>query len=1241
MQFIKNGPDIPERLLQAHEDGRVVCFCGAGISYSARLPGFKGLVERLYTGLGETPSSVEQAAIKSGQYDTAISLLEGRIVGGRATVRQQLANILTPDLSAPQATATHEALLVLARSREGRYRLITTNFDRLFEEVIQRQGIDVRRNQAPLLPVPKNRWDGLVYLHGLLPATPKETDLDRLVVSSGDFGLAYLTERWAARFVSELFRSYTVCFIGYSINDPVLRYMMDALAADRLLGESPPEMFALGSHKKGQEEHAANEWKAKNVTPILYREYRHHYYLRHTLRAWAETYRDGVLGKERIVVQHAMAKPFSSTKQDDFVGRMIWALSERSGLPAKRFADLDPPPVLDWLEPLSDARFGHRDLARFGVSPDGTEDAELAFSLIVRPTPYSRAPWMTLVYGSYTTGQWDEIMHQLARWLTRHIDNPKLILWVAKHGGRLHQQFARLIEQAIEERPPSPPMQTLWRVVLANRLRGHAAHLELYSWRKRFKRDGLTPTLKMQLRELLTPCVRLREPFRGWEGDEIGEGSEPSQIKDLVDWEIVLATDHVHSALKDLSQDTKWHEILPELLPDFTSLLRDALDLMFELGGADNRHDGSYWHQPSISEHPQNRDFRDWTALIELARDAWLATAKKCPQLARLETRHWLSIPYPLFRRLVFFAAANSDLFAPREILDWLLSNDHWWLWSVETERETLRLLVTLAPKLDDQKREVLEQAILQGPPREMFRDDIEPEQLQQTFDREVWLRLAKCSAAGAPLGLDAINKLQDLTRRYPKWRLADDERDEFPVWMGDGTDGRAFLATPKRCYELVQWLREHPKSDTWQDDDWRERCKRDFRRTASALMHLAHNGEWYVDRWREALQAWADDENAACSWRCVGGQLVATPDGVLREFAHALSWWLQTIAKTFSGNEKAFFLLVRRGITLYREEGIEASDDPVFKAINHPIGQMTEAALRWWYRQALQDGQGLTEPLRSLFSELCDTQVAKFRHGRVLLAAHVISLFRVDSAWSKQYLLPLFDWQLSADEARAAWEGFLWSPRIYQPLLKEIKPQFLATASHYEELGDHGRQYAGFLTFAALDPGDTFTRKELAAATRSLPANGLHEAAQALVRALESAGEQRAEYWRNRILPYLKAIWPKSRDNITPGISEAFARLCIAAGDAFPEALRVIRPWLQTLQHPDFEVHLLYEAKLCTRYPEDALAFLDKIIGDNAQWPPSDLKQCLDAIKSIQAMFEDDDRFQRLYQYLRLHGQA
>jgi hypothetical protein len=334
MQFVRQGPDIPERLLQAHEEGRVVIFCGAGVSYPAGLPGFAGLVKKVYATLGATPDAVQQAALDAEQFDTVIGLLETTLVTGREGVRRAIADILTPSKVTKDSTATHGAILTLAKRRDGRTRLVTTNFDRLFELVVGDQSPEVQRFRAPLLPVPKNRWNGLVYLHGLLPKAPSANDLDQMVVSSGDFGLAYLTERWAARFVGELFRNYTVCFVGYSINDPVLRYMMDALAADRLMGESSPEMFAFGSFSKGREEERANEWRAKNVTPVLYREHRRHQYLHTTLRAWAATYRDGARGKEQIVNDFAAARPMASTKQDDFVGRMLWALSDLEGQPA-------------------------------------------------------------------------------------------------------------------------------------------------------------------------------------------------------------------------------------------------------------------------------------------------------------------------------------------------------------------------------------------------------------------------------------------------------------------------------------------------------------------------------------------------------------------------------------------------------------------------------------------------------------------------------------------------------------------------------------------------------------------------------------------------------------------------------------------------------------------------------------------------------------------------------------------
>jgi hypothetical protein len=237
--------------------------------------------------------------------------------------------------------------------------------------------------------------------------------------------------------------------------------------------------------------------------------------------------------------------------------------------------------------------------------------------------------------------------------------------------------------------------------------------------------------------------------------------------------------------------------------------------------------------------------------------------------------------------------------------------------------------------------------------------------------------------------------------------------------------------------------------------------------------------------------------------------------------------------------------------------------------------------------------------------------------------------------------MLPLFDWQRSPVEARAAWKGYLRSPRLYRPLMEIIKPQFLATALHYADLGNYRDHYAALLTLAALEPGDMFSRVELAGATEALPADGLQRAAQALVRTLEGAGEQRTEYWRNRVRPYLEVIWPKSRAAITPGISQSLARLCVATGQDFPAALSVLKHWLQPVAFPDFLVHRLHEAELCGSFPEEALAFLHAVVGANANVPPGDLKVCLDAIRDASQDLEVDHRFHELSEYLRRHDRA
>ena len=1240
MQFVKDGPDVPDALLHQHEDGAVVFFCGAGISYPAKLPGFHNLVTGIYAELHSSPDPIEDEALKKKQYDAAIDLLEHRIAGGRWAVRSALARVLRPNLRLSGATATHKSLLTLARSGDGNSRLVTTNFDRIFESVMSDRSRRIPTFAAPLLPIPKDsKWHGLVYLHGLLPKTPTEKDLNRLVVSSGDFGLAYLTERWAARFVSELFRNYIVCFVGYSIDDPVLRYMMDALAADRMLGQATLPAYAFASFEASRRTETENVWLAKRVTPVLYEVppgTGNHRALHRTLKEWAETHRDGVNAKEQIVVRHALTRPSASTVQDDFAGRVIWALSDSRGLPAKRFAELDPPPPIEWLEEMWKPRFRHTDLIRFLVPPTKIVDEKLKFALIHRPSPYGLSPWMSLLTSDPEASRWDRVMFHLACWLVRYLSDPTLIIWVAARGGTVHPTFLALIRKALTDSSPMPPARTLWGLILANRVRGRRAFPDLYQWFRDLKAAGrLTATLRSAMRSLLAPQVTLSKPFRL--RDDVSDPDEAAAtIRSMVDAEVVLATEHVHYVLRDIKTNEVWQSAIGELLSDFTDLLREAFDLMRELEAADDRSDFSYIHQPSIADHPQNQYFQEWTALVELLRDSWLATASVKPRAASLETERWQDFRYPIFRRFTFFAATHESVFTLQQSLAYLTGDGQWWLWSSETQREALQLLGHVVRRASSSELAVLEEAILRGPPREMFKDDIAVDQWQSVLDNSIWLRLAKWRDLGVPLLPAGEAALQTLIAgRTDRGQPAADER-EFAYWMGSGSDWREFVPSPINYRELPAWLTDHPNEVFQQRDDWQDRCKATFKHAAWALLTLCKEGRWLADRWRSALQAWSDDQLRARSWRWMSGALASAPDEFIRAIAHSLIWWMRQMADGKIVNEDVWLKLIERIITVHRDEAQSIDNDPVGKAINHPVGQATEATLHFWYRQELQDNQRLPDRISAILTLVCDRQVSAYRHGRVILAQAVITLFRVDRDWTANNVLPLFDWGAAHAEARLAWEGFLWTPRIYFPFLAVIKAEFLSTSEHYRELNKHSEQYAAFLTFTALEPSDTFSKVELATATSKLPPKGLARSAQALLDALKSSGAQAPEYWRNRVLPYITDIWPKSAALRTDTISTSFAQLCVASGNALPEAILALGPWLQPLARPDYVVTLLNESTLCGTFPESTLTFLDTIVGDRAEWAPQDLAKCLTQIEAADSNLAQDTRFRRLLDYAR-----
>ena len=1254
MQFIKQGPDVPERLLLAHEEGRVVFFCGAGISYPAGLPGFNGLVDKICQGIGHTPNDVEKTAIKQERFDTAIGLFESTLMGGRTSVRRAIVEALKPDYSKADATKTHESLLVLGRTRDRRLRIITTNFDRIFEDVINRDELSASRFQAPYLPIPKARWDGLVYLHGLINSQPTDSELDRLVVSSGDFGLAYLTERWASRFVSELFRNFTVCFVGYSINDPVLRYMTDALAADRILGESPPEMFCFAEFKSGSENAASREWSAKGVTPLLYNSDAGHDLLHETIKSWADTYRDGVNGKGQIVATCAPFRPMASTSNDDFVGRMLWAIADMGGLPARIFSEINPCPDIAWLEVLSEEKFRHGDLIRFGVHPGANDvNKDMTFSILRRPPQCSRAQLMSLTYFSDTTSSLDPVLFHLAKWLLRHLNEPALIHWIAKRGGRIHAQFAFFVNDKLsylhkleseqdhqkiidylKQSPngvPGPAMSTLWRLILSGRLKGPTDRLSVYNWKERVIRDGITASLKMELKEILSPRLEVRKPF---DMKTVGPDEVSTQsLNQIVEAEVMLPTERGDTLLKWEEGAEKWNDGLASLLPTFTDLLVDALGLLREIGKDQSEIDFSHIYYKVIGKISRSSSMRGWVLLVELSRLAYDVALTENPNLAKTTASLWWSSTYIPMRRLALYAASKDLEFDIETAIHWLIADERKWLFNPYTLNESRPLLRQLAPRMNVAQNTRLQEAGILGPPKSIFWDSIDDPSFEVSRTRHIWELLTTLKEAGAQLIDSSAAVLAEIERQNPEWNAPDDDfQEDEEGWTGrdDGTKGP--IPAPKNAREIKQWLQSNPSADrrfTGMAEDWPHWCRERFLPCALALISLARMGVWPKQRWSEALRSWSSDSHLLRAWLWAARPLSEAPDEVIL----ATAWWTKEIAKKFEGDEGTFIVLIKR-ILSASSTAIEERDDILMEAINHTAGYAAEAVFDWWFRNQLQDNQGIEDRLKDLFEQMLAVDRPSMRASRVILGSHLLALFRVDPQWTQDRLIPLFSWNLHREEAPFLWAGFLWGPRLYRPLFEKLKPSFLECASNYVRLGDKGVQYAALLTYIGLDPSDVFTNDELMTAVHLLNQDGLNEVARTLARAIEGAEEQKDKYWLNRIKPFIQKYFPKERRFHNDEIAGSFATICSLSAHEFVDAFAQLRPWLMQIQWSDTIINNL-DDDIPFQNTDEVLHFLSIIVGVDG-YVGKELKIALDKLLSASAVVSTDPRYIALRARLR-----
>ncbi len=1202
MKFIASSgaPDIPLKLQKSQESAELVIFCGAGISCQAGLPTFRTLIKNIYSSLHEEMKGAEKKYFKLGAYDAVLELLEDRIEGDivRKNIIEQMTMQPNADLS------THKAILELAKiknqPRQNAYRLVTTNVDKGFALAGEpKLSIEI----APALTLPKaHKWYSVVQLHGMVE-NPKDDNGEALIFTSGDFGSAYLTERWASRFLTELFRNFTVLFIGYSVNDPVIRYITDAISAEKKKGSNEfRQPYIIAHSVPSKSEQSKQIWESKNIIPILYSG--SHKNFHKTLIAWAEHSRDGINSWLRIIRKEAPKAP--SNIQDVSTKRIIDTLnrsiSENLSFPPdaiiKEFIKLGN---IGWLTILE----------KENLLPD-------------------------LYYDQLQPATDKTSKQHLFDWFVEHLDKQELIDWVIRNNGYPPSYFViKVLEKLKGDHGLTKAYLLFWQIFTANHYWVEPLDGE---YRIVIAVDNLKNEAELPahlLAELIQPVIVLKSTLYE---NHCNANAYPFNAEVTIKLE-----DYDYRQLKE---DNNYPAAYIDTLLAATNALNQAMKFWKRINQTDEKHDISYWQLPSIESHEQNKTSYRWVILIKLCRDLWTAAYNDDNEHANAILQLWQTLKYPVFRRLALFAYTKMN--DHEDIaLDYLLEDNHIWLWSPCAHREKFRLLEKIVHKLTNEKLDNLFSIVLQGPPRELYRNDLSENEWLKSCDSNIWLLLAKLKSYNITINSLAEQKYNELSQKYPNWVLQGNEKDEFSTWIEarfgyeiDISESDLInLDVPKR----VAVLTESSKFHAGRINEFKNMCKNEPQNAVDTLKYLIQHSQWNEEVWNAALFGLSQSNNPA--WEDVSCILIEIPNELFNNLSQAIADWTASAITNLAAkdnNEKRFWIIARKLILFSVDDNELTNDtDIIIQAINHPIGIITNAFIAIVAKRNLKVGEQISEPeLINFLTLIVNNKSHQFLLGRVLLARSLAYFYFIDPLWTKNNLIPLLCWNSSA-EAQYIWEGYLSLARISLDLVLELKAELKNTLDNEACFSENYKtQLHSLIVDIWLEFRDIYNDKEKQEMLETIAGNdGLGNIAFHLYKNL-SNGDDNDAYWDNRIQPLIADAWPKEKKFITVEVTENFVLALITLKSSFAKALHTIG-WLLPRENLSDNFWFagffskLAETTLPENYPNDVLKLLECISLTSMRFGKENLRNIYDRLMSADNTNKGHTTLYKIQQWL------
>lgn len=1218
MRFLADGPDIPGDLLYARDSGEVLFFCGAGVSRAeAGGPSFWELAERVVTRLGSARSSPARRILDLSEgiqpppgvggmppADRIFALLEQEftVEDVRAAVSKAVEPVANPGLG------PHNSLLDLSTMPDGRCRLVTTNFDRVFQ--LARPGIP--EILPPTLPDPRRTsWEGIVHLHGMVRPDYSGAASEEFVLSSADFGRAYLADGWATTFMRALMERYRIVFVGYSADDPPIQYLLEALSRSA----KPGRLYAFHS---GAAEEAAALWRHKGVSAIPFQGFPA---LWSSLEAWGKRARDPDAWR-RSIVAAAQRGPRSLSPHER--GQVAHLVSSTVG--AREFSVAETAPPAEWLCTFDPAvRYDRERLLDMGLDEERDRlDPLQAFGLDNDPEPLAARTSgpQTIPKGAWSAleempddslgdpsaprvslrgprgsrpGPLPSRLEALGNWLGR-VANQGVAAWWAGGQGGLHPWLADSVRRNLDKEMEAPVRQA-WRLILTAPPSPdhfdmgfyellHAAGKEDWSlWTQRefetLKRPRITvgrsytaPPLAGALR--LSRLVSADVDYRAHPSEAI--------VPDVFLGRYVRTLRGYLEGAEALELEAKqfFHAMFRPIVP---------------------------YDDPSSSFSSRDGDLP--ALIIHYASEMGRLSALD-PKSARRERQAWPDPDDAVFRILHAWAAGQPVLMNADEAGAFFTGLSADVFWDRDVQRDLLISLAARWLELEEGVRGAVVAKILAGPDAWAEAD---PDQFRSYRAHRILSRLMWIEREGLSVSFDLEVERAALRKIVPGWTLEDAEDEIYRStsrggWVATDTEPGDLEDVPiDDLLDASDALSGRTRDILVEKRPFKGVSERWPVRALASLVRSAGEGGTREREWSDFLWHEARSQDPPRLRILIAERLSSLPQPIFGANLQAVAAWLNRAGSALSHVARASYLkiwerVVETAIAMPDVAGSSIVSDTrkdwLTAAINSPMGRMA-TLLGEEFSWEGPDHERMTDEWRMRAEHLLSVRSDLRCHVMAVFGTRLSWLYYVDPEWTDRHIIAPIEREPDADASFAAIStlmqyGGQWS----LPLFVRLKGLMISSASRKGDEEDEGVGLAllrGWNSLGA-DGERLVSDSELREALIVMDDRGRIS----VLRNLGYWAEQEKDW--TKVVEFLDRVWPHQLVARTSRAAAELAGLAMSAGDQMPEVTRAVLPFLTVADDGWADPIRIRRSddNMVERFPVEHVAILHATLGVDAR---------------------------------------